>query len=111
MNKREERIEKQFQAYSKWVEQYAEDVFWERIQPWLEKYHLVFGNGMGDYYIHYTDQTPTWFVKKYSMGYSKDYPKIDKDKIDRRIYDILESRIEGMPGNSLGTIMPNYKGD
>jgi len=102
----EKHIQNMFEKYSNEVFAYAEEVFNEKITPYLDKYHLNFIAGNGTFWMGYTDETPKWFITKYFSGAGA--WSIDIDKIDSRIRQVLQSEIEGMPGNDLGSIMPSY---
>jgi isoleucyl-tRNA synthetase len=108
VTKYEERIDEMHQRSQEEIENYIISVFNSQIKPWLQKYHLTFVAGMGDYYIEYTDQTPKWFVQKYKDTYWMNQPKIDKDLIDSRIRNILESSSDALNGYAIGSWMPSY---
>ncbi len=108
-NKYEKHIETMFEEYQAAVELYAEEVFYYRIKPWLENFHLKFVAGMGGYSIRYTDQTPAWFVARYRDQWIHNTENLlDKDKLDTRIIQILSSDVEGLPGNDFGSLMPEF---
>src|SRR4026207_609987 len=102
-------IDSQFMKYSDWVDGYASQIFEDIVKPWLEKYHLRFVAGMGDYFIAGTDRTPRWFMSKHKDQwiYNTD-GKLDKDKLPQYLIEVLESSISGMDGNCLGSLMPEF---
>ena len=106
--KQEEQVEKMFLEYEEKVLKYAEDVFNDKILPYLKKYRLTFLAGNGTFYIGWTEQTPKWFINKYRAYYHEPNTMIDVDKIDRRISSILFSNVNGYPSNDLGSLMPDY---
>jgi len=110
MTKQEIYIEKLFAKYDAELFKYVDQIFYSKIKPYLDKYHLEFLSGNGAYYIGWTEQTPKWFIRKYRcLGINEKNAMIDSDKITKRIRNILDSNVSGYRTINLGCIMPNYE--
>lgn len=85
-------LDKAFEKYFKEVQQIANTEFNRVIRPYLDKHNYYFVSGNGTYYIESIDTGA----------------QIDPEKLPKRIYNILDAEIEGMPANPLGSLMPDY---
>jgi hypothetical protein len=100
-------MEDLFDRYIKQIEGYAKIEFERVILPWLTKYHLEMRSGNGETFIHYTDNTPVRFIKKYREREWEDpFRLIDTFKIPLRVRNVLDSIVPGVNG-SLGEFMPD----
>jgi hypothetical protein len=88
------RIEMDFAAYMAVADALAARAFVEVIQPWLKKnkYHMLVGNGT--YYVYYKQGGRDIYV--------------DLDNAPAYIRDVMQLDVPGMPGNDLGTCMPDF---
>ncbi len=87
----DDKLDRAWQDYDIAVGAIAMEAFTRHIRPFLVKKGYLFLAGNG-----------TWYIEdKSGHGvYSEDLPK--------RIADILDSCVLGMPANCLGSFMPNY---
>lgn len=95
----DKKMQKHWNIYNAEIDKLAEEVFERQVKPYLQKHHLHFLAGNGTYYIYKTGGNP-----------DRINPDIDiwPEDLPKWLYEILEQEIEGMSGNSLGTIMPDY---
>lgn len=83
-------LERQFKKYAEQVDLIATHEFNRLVKPYLIKHGYSFFVGMG-----------TYLILNGSI-------QIDSDDLPKTIQDILNTEIPGMPGNSLGSLMPEY---
>jgi len=88
-------IDAAWDQYYELIQKLANQEFRLHILPWLHKNHYYFLAGNG-----------TWYVFKEVPGEKEE--SIFEDKIPKEILDILQQEVEGMPSNSLGSLMPDY---
>lgn len=88
-------LENLWDNYMLAVDKYAEKQFYLKIKPWLLENNLRFLSGMGTYWI--------------GKNIKNSQQMLEDDEIPEDIRDILEEEILGMPANTLGTIMPDYR--
>ena len=93
-------IEKAFNEYENKVFQYAKEQFEKVIKPYCQKHELQFLAGNGTYYLG---------ANKHRQN--NGYLGLDIDKLPKKIRETLQMEIPGMPGNDLGTLMPDYDPD
>ena len=104
MTKHTDRIESLWNLYCRDVQKVINELQSTIINPWLEHmgYYMICGNG--DYFVGWDIPDPK--SGEWEHGKTKIFNEADLPKYIR---DILELEIPGMPGNSAGTLMTNYK--
>lgn len=89
---KDKRLQKAWNDYNEIVNGVAKDLFNQKILPYLKKHNYYFISGNGTFYI----------------GSLKTNYDVDIDKLPKKIYGILQMEVEGMYGNCLGSLMPDY---
>ena len=84
-------LDRAWNEYNDVVQRYALERFMKIVKPWLVKNRCSFLAGNG-----------TWLI----FDNEKDYYE---EALPKFILDELTTEIPGMPGNSLGSIMPDYR--
>ena len=105
----EETLKYLWEEYLIAINNIASSVFDNEIKPWLDKYKLEFFSGMGGWWINATSETPKWFLDNYKdTHYNKKY-YLDNDKLPDKIKNVLDSEIDGLPANNLGSMIVDYR--
>ena len=87
-------LEKLFEAYCMFVDGFAEVMQRKYVLPYLEKHHLKFMSGNGDY----------WMVRQ-------DGTEVDPDTLPKEIQEVLDLQVPGLKAHFLGDLMPEHRAE
>jgi hypothetical protein len=90
----QEELESAFSQYDRKVQEIANRIFEIRIKPWLKASNYCFAAGNGTFVVYDND---LGIVRGYVD--TELYPQIDQ---------ILNLEVPGFPGNSFGSLMPDF---
>lgn len=88
-------LDRQWDAYNEYVHVLAEKVFLEVVKPFLRRRDWTLVTGMGE-----------WTMRNTSGDIVMDHPIQDEEV--RRVMELMEQGVPGLPANDLGSLMPDY---